>query len=344
MKKSTIVLIAMLAAAAAAIGFGLYVISQRINSPLPQEQSDSNQTPSADEQTDTEQNTSVASTVGWKTYSNDKHAFTVQHPPYLKAGAVSDNSVLGTFQVPVRGFHVGPLVLVALKDKSLAKDAMDYFNGVYNAALNPQPQPGAEAGAVVCTVDKIANPNVVSIKSVSCEGEGGPAKYAYITGKSYDVFVDGYSKGYDNSGSGDFTNTSDYPTILSTFIFVKDIATPLNNSPTPTPTPTSDSDPSPTSKLIQSIQAVSISADDTNATPNMIMVPAGTIVEITFKVASSNVYYEGLDFRSSVVNSGTINAGASKTISFTAKNSFDFTPYWPASGVAKNYKISVVVQ
>ena len=73
------------------------------------------------------------------------------------------------------------------------------------------------------------------------------------------------------------------------------------------------------------------------------MVPTGTIVEITFNVGSTNVYYGGLDFRSSVINSGTVYAGQAKTISFTAKNSFDFTPYWPASQVSKNYKISVMV-
>jgi len=50
-------------------------------------------------------------TSGWKTYTNDKHGFTVMYPPYLKAGAVSDNSVLGTYQVPVRGL-ISPVVRV----------------------------------------------------------------------------------------------------------------------------------------------------------------------------------------------------------------------------------------
>jgi hypothetical protein len=367
MKKGTIILITMLAAAAVAIGFGLYVMRQRINSPVSSSQQpapDANQTQTqtqAQQQADQTPAAPLSSIVGWKTYSNDKHGFTVQYPSYLKAGAVSGNSVLGTATVPVKGLHVGPLVLVALEDKDLQKQAQDYFDGFYNAPIpvqtknSPSAGTGDGQGTPQCTHDNITNNHVVSIKSVSCNGEGGTERYAYITGKTYSVFVDGYSKGFDNSGSGDFTNTTDYATILSTFIFTKDQpVTTTNNSPTPTPNPTPtggpipnptpNPNPTPTPNPTPSIQTFSITADDSSATPSTITVPAGTIVEITFNVASSNVYHGGLDFRSSVVNSGTVYAGASKTISFTANQSFDFTPYWPASNVAKSYMISVMVQ
>ena len=139
MKKSTTVLVTMVAAAAIAAGFGFFVIKQRISSPPPTTNNNSNQTPDQTQTTPPPATPTPASTTGWKTYTNDKHGFTVQYPPNLKAGSVSDNSVLGTFQVPVRGLHVGPLVLVALEDKSLQKDAKDYFDGVYKAATNPAP-------------------------------------------------------------------------------------------------------------------------------------------------------------------------------------------------------------
>jgi hypothetical protein len=67
-------------------------------------------------------------------------------------------------------------------------------------------------------------------------------------------------------------------------------------------------------------------------------------VELTFNVSASNVYYGGLDFKAPTIDSGTIYAGASKTISFKADQSFEFTPYWPSSGVKKNYTIRVNVQ
>ena len=87
-----------------------------------------------------------------------------------------------------------------------------------------------------------------------------------------------------------------------------------------------------------------IHADDTSADVTTIDAAIGDIVNITFVVNASTTYHGGLDFRSSLINSGTITPGASKTITFTAANSFSFTPYWPSTNIAKPYTISVVVK
>ena len=338
MKRNYTILWTMLAAAAIAIVFGIFVMKQRISTPPVTPNSNQTADQNSDQTTvPPTPEVNLSSTVGWKTYTNDKHGFSIQYPSSLKAGSVSDNSVLGTFQVPVRGLHVGPLVIVALEDKTLKKDAQDYFDSYYNEAQNPRPAAPGEP-SMACSIDKVTNSQVVGIKSVSCNGEGGAARYAYITGKTYDVFIDGYSKGYDSQDNGSIASATDYTTILSTFIFTKDIATatpPATTPPTTTPTPTP-----PTA----TIQNFSITADDNTATPKEITVTKNAIAEITFNVSATNVYYGGLDFRSSVVNSGTIHSGESKTISFTATNSFEFTPYWPSSQVAKPYKIKVTVQ
>lgn len=92
------------------------------------------------------------------------------------------------------------------------------------------------------------------------------------------------------------------------------------------------------------IKSFTIIADDSVATPASISVKAGTIVELTFNVSASNVYYGGLDFKAPLIDTGTIYAGSSKTISFKADQSFEFTPYWPSSGVKKDYTIKVNVQ
>ena len=131
------------------------------------------------------------------------------------------NSVLGTFDVPVRGFHVGPLVLVALADAELKALAFDYFGASYNLALHPVAQTeGSVEGPppIECKIDAISNSNV-NVKSASCIGEGGPASYAYITGNT-DFFVDGYSQGYDGADNGKLKE-GDYAKILGSFKFTK---------------------------------------------------------------------------------------------------------------------------
>ncbi len=305
-QKGYTTLIVMLLVAVAALVFGFLVIRQRIKTPPPAAVN-----PAPVPVLTPEPDVLVIDPT-WQTYVNTKYGFQLQYPANFKVGVISKNSVLGTFQVPVRGFHVGPLVLVVLKDPSLKKQAQDYFNQYAD-----------------CTADKIKN-LTVTVKAVTCVGEGGQARYAYIKGSAYDVFVDGYSKGYDTQDFGKFSKETDYASILSTFKFQADQAA----SPVTTTTLTPPS----------AVQTFSITADDSGASLQEITVPKGTIVEITFSIATSNVYYGGLDFRSSVVNSGTILTGQSKTISFTANQSFLFTPYWPASNVAKNYLIKVTAQ
>jgi hypothetical protein len=351
MRRSSKILLIMVACALVALGFGFYVMKSRTSSLSNTQASTSDQSQKQEQQKQTETvpadtTTPPASTVGWKTYTNDKHGFNLQYPAALKAGSISDNSVLGTAQVPVRGYHVGSLVFVVLKDASIKKDAQDLFKGVYDAAKTPAP-----AGAVEGDVPPIQCKILVDTadkKAVSCSGEGGPAKYAYITGPAYDVFVDGYSRGYDNQENGNLKSDADFVGVLNTFAFgsapVTDNTIKTTTTTTTTATTTSPTSASPNPVTPASFQAFTITADDNGASPDQIMVAKDAIVQITFNVSATNVYYGGLDFRSAIVNSGTIHSGESKTISFKATESFQFTPYWPASSVAKGYKITVTVQ
>lgn len=84
----------------------------------------------------------------------------------------------------------------------------------------------------------------------------------------------------------------------------------------------------------QTVRAA-IVANDLRFTPAEVRAPRGARVELTFQVAEEEVYYGGLSIRSSVFNTGPIAKGASKTVSFTADQSFTFSSYWPTSGVKK---------
>ncbi len=328
-KKGNKVLITMLVATLIALGFGFFVMNQRVSSPPVTSFDDSELetvTPPPTPSTEPEEIEPV-STTGWKVYENDKHGFSLRYPTNQKAGSVSGNSVLGTADAPVRGFHVGPLVLVVLKDATLKKEAQEYFNTTYNVALNPPSGEGQEIPPIECTIHKITNTKVEGLRSVACNGEGGPAKYAYIEGASYDVFVDGYSKGYDGSDNGNYTSDADYITVLSTFSFSADAAVTPGTTTLASSTTAENKNPT--------FQSFTITADDAGANPSEITVTKDAIVQITFTVGA-NVQQGSMEFKSSVVNSGSIAANQSKTISFKATDSFSF--------VTKNYTIKVVVQ
>jgi hypothetical protein len=343
-QKGYTTLIIMFTAALVLLAIGFLVIRNNSSEPAADNgQQDSSQSDNQQNQQPEQQIDVAAYTAGWQTYTNAKYGYEVKYPPNVKAGSVSANSVLGTFSAPVKGFDVGPLVFVSLTGE-LRQEGADYFNSSYNLALNP-PDPIPGGPVVACMVEAIDNPNV-EVKSVSCEGEGGPARYALIIGEEYDVFVDGYSKGFDNSDNGEFENSQDYLALLATFKFVSTTSTQ------PTPQTQADSetsidapppaDPEPDDPPV--LQSFSITADDFSATPSSITVPVGTIVNLTFNISAENVYYGGLEFRSSVVNTGSISPGGSKTVAFTVSESFDFVPYWPASQVRKDYVVKIIAE
>lgn len=87
-----------------------------------------------------------------------------------------------------------------------------------------------------------------------------------------------------------------------------------------------------------------VNASDENADLKMINVNKGDVVELTFNADKATTYHGGLDFRSSVKNTGTVMPGQSKTITFIADSSFSFTPYWPESNIKKPYTIDIVVK
>lgn len=98
-----------------------------------------------------------------------------------------------------------------------------------------------------------------------------------------------------------------------------------------------------TSAAAPAAQHFTVNGNDATADLKTIAVAAGTPVTITFGADAGTTYHGGLDFRSSVLNTGTITPGTTKTVSFTATKSFSFTPYWPATNIAKPYTIDIVV-
>jgi|GEM_PF-4565476 len=87
---------------------------------------------------------------------------------------------------------------------------------------------------------------------------------------------------------------------------------------------------------VSAVKVFTIEGDDNVIFPAEIKARRGDAVRITFKTRTTNVYFNGLDFRGGkYFNTGTILPGGMKTIEFTADQSFEFQSYWPASGVLK---------
>ncbi|MES2225717.1 MAG: hypothetical protein V4480_02810 [Patescibacteria group bacterium] len=97
-------------------------------------------------------------------------------------------------------------------------------------------------------------------------------------------------------------------------------------------------------KIVPAPKSFAVNGNDATADVKTITVAAGTPVTITFGADAGTTYHGGLDFRSSIVSTGTIAPGSTKSVSFTATHSFSFTPYWPATNIAKPYTIDVVVK
>lgn len=107
------------------------------------------------------------------------------------------------------------------------------------------------------------------------------------------------------------------------------LQTPRPTPPRATPSPVVTPSPSP-----QTLN-VTIEADDRGLYPETVTVPKGAIVNLLFKVRSTNVYYGGLDFRSSKFMTPAIPPGGSNGVTFVASETFTYTSYWPSSGVRK---------
>jgi len=99
-----------------------------------------------------------------------------------------------------------------------------------------------------------------------------------------------------------------------------------SGEPTPEPEP---------EEMAETIVSHIVEADDNGLYPATITVPAGVTVNLTFKVRSTNVYFGGLDFRSSKFSTSKVPPGEETTVNFTATESFPYSSYWPSSGRKK---------
>lgn len=171
--------------------------------------------PNPEEPTSTGAQMDVSS---WQTYRNEQYDFEIEYPPYLTAGGYASNSVLGTFSEKVPGVYVGQLVLIVIDTPVLKDKAEKYLQTLSDLAEKDQKDYVSENGSpppVTCSITEIPSVDV-QIKAFFCS----QASYAFVTGGKFDVFVDGYSHGFEDTHREFFKDTNEMRKVLSTFKFV----------------------------------------------------------------------------------------------------------------------------
>jgi hypothetical protein len=82
-------------------------------------------------------------------------------------------------------------------------------------------------------------------------------------------------------------------------------------------------------------------------TVTSVQVPRGEKITFVFNFNDANIYYGGLDIRTSpqiftvAYRKGT--GSTSQSVEFTASSNFEMRAYWPASGVQKGLTVNVIV-
>lgn len=157
-------------------------------------------------------------TSALKTYTNSQYGFEFSYPSKVNVGLKSTSSVLGDANHNVPGIFVGQYVFVIADTSELKKAAASYFDAVSKI---PAKSPPTDGPTVECKVTTIKN--MVSIQIVDCTGEGGPATYGLIKGANYDIFIDGYSGGWEKNPEmkEGFSSEADFIKTLESFNFTK---------------------------------------------------------------------------------------------------------------------------
>lgn len=156
-------------------------------------------------------------TIGWKTYKDDGYGFEVRHPARFSptVSNIVSSSILGS----IGGTSVGPLVFIKADTANLKQIANSKFNYYWNYAGQ------SESPSNYCTKGAVSHTGI-EVRIASCSVGAKNTNYAHIKGKTFDVFVDGSTSGYDKKlidtygQAGSAVSKDEFIQIMSTFEFV----------------------------------------------------------------------------------------------------------------------------
>jgi len=139
-----------------------------------------------------------------------------------------------------------------------------------------------------------------------------------------------------SSLGGNYQKNFDERNCIINYSCVSPVSAPSTIDYVTAPLPAKTDGTDGTNTTAAGIREFKLEADDFGFYPNsVISVPRNSKIRLTFAVRTSNVYYGGLDFRSSKFKTEAVKPGGSVTVEFAADESFEFQSYWPLSGVLK---------
>ncbi len=129
-------------------------------------------------------------TIGWKTYSDEGYGFQLSHPAKYSdtVSTIVTSSILGA----IPGTTVGPLVFTKVSSVEMRNLANSKFNVYWNyKGRQESPKDYCDKGVI--------DSKNLDIRIASCLKNGVKSNYALIKGKSFDIFVDGSTSGYNKA-------------------------------------------------------------------------------------------------------------------------------------------------
>ena len=156
-------------------------------------------------------------TLGWKTYSDESYGFKVSHPAKY-SDTVSNIVKSSILNAP--GTSVGPLIFIKADTQNLKTAANNRFDRYWNYMSQ------AESPTNYCRKQVIEGIYGSEFRVVFCLINNKEERFAHIKGQKYDVFVDGYTSGYDKTlidtygTASKAMSQSEFTQILSTFSFI----------------------------------------------------------------------------------------------------------------------------